>query len=448
MATSVSAEAQFEAATYRKIAWRLMPFLLLCYILAYVDRVNVGFAKLQMQSELGMSDAVYGAGAGIFFIGYFLFEVPANLVLQRVGARRWIGPIMIVWGALSAATMFVTGPISFYALRFLLGIVESGFFPGVILYLTFWFTDRYRAKMVAMFMTGIPLSGVLTGPISGWILGHMSGVGNLHAWQWLFLVEGLPSILAGLLTLVFLTDGPAKAAWLNDRERNLVMEGLRREEEIKRRSSPGNHKLSDAFRSIDVWILGLMYFLFVMGNYGLGFWLPQVIHDTLTHDPLVIGWLSVIPWGAAAMGMVLAGHHSDVTGERRWHLTIAGMVGATAFAVSAIPGISGPAGLAALTIAAIGTECSLCLLWTLPTGILSGAAAAAGIAWINSIGNLSGYASPYLIGVVRDRTHSMTLALLALSACGLAGSALTLYVTRKRPARSGLQSSARQERGE
>jgi D-galactonate transporter len=435
LAPPLSLEAQFEAATYRKIAWRLMPFLLLCYILAYVDRVNVGFAKLQMQRELGMSDAVYGAGAGIFFIGYFLFEVPSNIILQRIGARYWIGPIMIVWGALSAATMFVTGPVSFYVLRFFLGIVESGFFPGVILYLTFWFTNKYRAKMVAMFMTGIPLSGALTGPISGWILARMSGVGHLHAWQWLFLVEGIPSLLAGLLTLAYLTDNPAKAAWLDHRERRLVLDNLHVEEEMKKRTSPGNHKLSDAFRSVDVWILAFIYFAYVMGNYGLGFWLPQVIHDTLTINPLFIGWISVIPWGAAAIGMVLAGHHSDVTGERRWHLTLAGVLGAAAFAVSSLPGISGTAGLAALTIAAIGTECALCLFWTLPTGILSGAAAAAGIAWINSIGNLSGYASPYLIGTIKDRTHSMTLALLALSVCQLIGSALTLYVTRNRATR-------------
>ena len=435
LAAGVSPQLQFEAATYRKIAWRLMPFLLLCYILAYVDRVNVGFAKLQMQSQLGMSDAVYGAGAGIFFIGYFLFEVPANMILQRVGARRWIGPIMIVWGTLSAATMFVQGPMSFYVLRFLLGIVESGFFPGVILYLTFWFTDKYRAKMVALFMTGIPLSGVLTGPVSGWILSRMSGVGDLHAWQWLFLVEGIPSLLAGVLILVYLTDGPAKATWLNEREKRMVVDNLREEEERKKRSGPGHHTLGDAFRSVDVWILAFIYFGFVMGNYGLQFWLPQVIHDTLTTKPLLIGWLSVIPWGSAAIGMVLAGHNSDRTGERRWHLVIAGAVGAAAFAVSSTPGISGIAGLAALTVAAIGVESAQALFWTLPTGILSGAAAAAGIAWINSIGNLAGYVSPYMIGAVKDRTHSMTIALLVLAASGLVACGLTLYATRRRPAR-------------
>lgn len=431
-AAGATTPAQLEAAAYRKITWRLMPFLLICYILAYLDRVNVGFAKLQMQDDLGMTEAVYGLGAGIFFIGYFLFEVPANMVLQRVGARRWIGPIMIVWGALSAATMFVTGTTSFYILRFLLGIVESGFFPGVILYLTFWFTDKYRAKMVAAFMMGIPLSGALAGPISGWILARMTGVGGLRAWQWLFLMEGLPSILAGLLTLYFLTDNPEKAHWLSDTEKRVVLDGLHQDELKKKQSGPGPHSLADAFRSVDVWILSFIYFGYVMGNYALGFWLPQVIKETLTTNPLYIGWLSVIPWGMAAISMVIAGHHSDVTGERRWHLTIAGFVGVVSFAVSSFPGIPGAAGLAALTLAAMGTECALALFWALPTGILSGAAAAAGIAWINSIGNLSGYVSPYMIGAIRDSTHSMTLALLALSACQLTACGLTLYVTRQR----------------
>ena len=435
LATGASAHAQIEAAAYRKVTWRLMPFLLLCYILAYLDRVNVGFAKLQMQGELGMSDAVYGLGAGIFFIGYFLFEVPANIVLQRVGARRWIGPIMMVWGALSAATMFVTGTTSFYILRFLLGIVESGFFPGVILYLTFWFPSKYRAKMVAAFMMGIPLSGALAGPISGWILARMSGTGGLHAWQWLFLMEGLPSILAGFLTLICLTDSPDKAHWLNDEEKRLVVDGLHQDEVRKQESGPGHHSLADAFRSVDVWILSFIYFGFVMGNYALGFWLPQVIKDTLTANPLYIGWISVLPWGAAAISMVIAGHHSDVTGERRWHLTLVGFLGVVSFAVSSIPGISGVAGIIALTLAAMGTECALALFWALPTGILSGAAAAAGIAWINSIGNLSGYVSPYMIGEIKDHTGSMTLALLALSACQLTACGLTLYVTRPRAPR-------------
>jgi D-galactonate transporter len=428
---SVQDGAAFERAVYRKLTWRLMPYLFLCYILAYVDRVNVGFAKLQMQQDLRMSDSVFGAGAGIFFIGYFIFEVPANIMLQKIGARRWLGPIMIVWGVVSACTMFVSTTAAFYGIRFLLGIVESGFFPGVILYLTFWFTRSHRAKMVAVFMSAVPLAGVVAGPISGWILESMTGVGHLSAWQWLFLAEGVPSVIAGFAALVFLTDSPAKASWLTDAEKRLVLDRLREEEELKQKTGAGGHRLIDAFRDPKVWLLCLVYFGFTGGNYGLGFWLPQVIKDTVTKDPLLIGWISVIPWAAATIGMLLAGHHSDATGERRWHVALSGILMSVAFAISAIPGISGVAGLVALTFAAVGIMCALSLFWSLPTSILSGAAAAAGIAWINSVGNLAGYLSPFMVGKVRDATHSMTLALLTLSAVAMISAIATLYVTRK-----------------
>ena len=239
--TTLPAEA--EAAVYRKITWRIMPFLFFCYVLAYVDRVNVGFAKLEMQQALGMSDAVYGMGAGIFFIGYFLFEVPANVMLQKIGARRWIGPIMMAWGVVSACTLFAKGAGSFYALRFLLGLVECGFFPGVILYLTYWYTQQHRARMVALFMSAIPVSTILASPVSGWILGRMKGVGHLSAWQWLFLVEGIPSVIVGLVTLCFLTDRPAKAGWLAADEKNLVVQRLEEEEALKRKTGQTRHRL-------------------------------------------------------------------------------------------------------------------------------------------------------------------------------------------------------------
>ena len=284
--------AQFEAAVYRKITWRLMPFLFLCYVLAYVDRVNVGFAKLQMQQALGMSDSVYGLGAGIFFIGYFLFEVPANMIMQKIGARRWIGPIMAAWGIVSACTLFVTGAASFYALRFLLGIVESGFFPGVILYTTYWYTQKNRARMVAIFMSAVPISGIFAGPLSGWILERMSGVGHLAAWQWLFLIEGVPSVLAGLVTLYFLTDGPSKAAWLTEEEKRLVLLRLQEEEDRKSKVSQSGRHLGDAFRSAPVWLLSLAYFGVAAGNYGITFWLPQVIKETITQD-LSGHWLDI-----------------------------------------------------------------------------------------------------------------------------------------------------------
>jgi len=429
----------FEAAVYRKVTLRLLPYLFLCYILAYIDRVNVGFAKLQMQRDLGMSDAVYGLAAGIFFIGYFLFEIPANMMLQKIGARRWIGPIMIVWGLLSAMTMWVESARAFYLLRFLLGIVESGFFPGVILYLTFWYTEAYRARVVALFMSAIPLSGVVAGPISGWIMASTSGLGNLRAWQWLFLLEGVPACLAGIVALFLLTDHPADANWLKPAERDFLSRSLATERAAKARSTGTHHGLLDILSSGRIWILGLIYFGFVMGNYALGFWLPQVIADTISKNPLTIGWLSVIPWGAGAIAMIVVGRHSDTTGERRWHIAISGIVGALAFAASGVPGISGTLGLIALSFATIGIMCAFSTFWALPTAVLAGTGASAGIAWVNSIGNLSGYVGPYVIGAVRDSTNSMTFALLLLSASALFASLMTLWVTRTgrgRPARS------------
>jgi MFS family permease len=396
-----------------------MPILFVSYLLAYLDRVNVGFAKLQMQHDLQMSDAVYGMGAGIFFIGYFAFEVPANMLLQRTGARIWLGCIMVGWGMVSASTMFVRTADVFYILRFFLGVVEAGFFPGVILYLTFWYPRGRRAKMVAVFMTAIPLSGAVGGAVSGWILAKMSVFGGLHGWQWLYLIEGLPSVAAGLTAMALLQDHPGKAKWLAPPEKELLISQLKQEEEIRPLDRRHLRTVAEAFRSAEVWILCAAFFGFAMGSYGVGFWLPQIIHDTVTRDPWHIGLLSTVPWSAGAIAMVLAGHHSDRTGERRWHIVIAGLIGASAFAVSAIPGISGALGLTALTVATGGIMVTISLFWTLPTAILSSTAAAAGIAWINSIGSLAGYFSPFIVGRVHDATHSMTPALLILAASAL-----------------------------
>ena len=425
----------FEERLHRKVTWRLIPFLFLCYIFAYVDRVNVGFAKLQMQQDLGMSDTVYGVGMGIFFIGYFFFEVPCNMALQKVGARLWLGPIMIVWGLVSACTMLVKGAMSFYAIRFLLGIVESGFFPGVILYLTFWFTRRHRARMVAAFMTAVPLSGVIGGPISGWILETMSRVGGLRGWQWLYVYEALPSIIAGIVTLIFLADNPQRARWLTREEREVLLEQLAEDEHFRRQASPGHHSFGAAFRSGRVWLLALIYFGFVMGNYGVSFWLPQIIKETLTKDPAQIGLLSAIPWAVAAVVMVLVGRHSDETGERRWHIFTVGMICAVAFALSGWPGISGVAGLIALTAATSGIMSATSTFWALPTGLLTGAGASAGIAWINSIGNVAGYVSPFVVGHIRDQAHSMTPALLVLAGSSLVSALVTVVAFRGRETR-------------
>ena len=430
--TRLAFSQEFEEKTFRKISWRVIPFLFLCYVFAYIDRVNVGFAKLQMAQDLHLSDAVYGAGAGIFFIGYFFFEVPCNIALQKVGARLWLGPIIIVWGLVSASTMLIKSATGFYLVRFLLGVVESGFFPGVILYLTFWFTSKYRAKMIAAFMTAIPLSGVIGGPISGWLLERMSSVGGLRGWQWLYLIEAVPSILAGIATLFFLADGPDKATWLSAEEKSLVTERLREEEDRKNAGGHSSHTLGDAFRNYKVWLLCFVYFGFVMGNYGLSFWLPQILKDTLTSNPFRIGLLTTIPWGAAAVTMLLVGHHSDKTGERCWHISIPGVIGAAAFAVSAVPGISGVIGLCALTVATAGLAAAYSTFWALPSAFVTGTAASAGIAWINSVGNLAGYLSPFMVGKIRDVTHSTTLALVVLSFCCLASSALTVAFFRQR----------------
>jgi MFS family permease len=355
--------------------------------------------------------------------------------MQKIGARLWLGPIMILWGIVSVCTMFVSNASSFYALRFILGIVECGFFPGVILYLTYWYTGKHRGRMVAAFMSAIPLSGVVAGPICGWILAHTSGVDHLKSWQWMFLANGLPSILFGLVTMYFLTDNPSKAKWLAPEEKEYVLAQLQEEELARQSTGNAPHKLSDAFRSSSVWLLCIVYFGFNMGSYGLNFWLPQVIKETITKDPVSIGWLYAIPWLFGAVAMILVGHHSDATGERRWHIAGSAILGAAAFAVSAIPGISGVAGIVALTFATIGIMCAYSTFWAMPTSILSGTAAAAGIAWINSVGNLAGYVSPYVVGMIRDSTHNMSLALQVLAAAAAVSAVATLYVTRQPPAR-------------
>jgi MFS family permease len=423
----VAPHSGFEEHTYRKVTLRLMPLLFLCYILAYIDRINVGFAKLQMAQDLHMSNEVYGTGAGIFFVGYFLFEVPANILLQKLGAKWWLGSIMIIWGLASTATMFVRSATEFYAVRFLLGVVEAGFFPGVILYLTFWYTRQYRARIIALFMSAIPLSGVLGGGVSGWILENMAGIGGLQSWQWLYCIEGFPPIVAGIVVIMFLDNSPKEAKWLSPEQQSLLARRIEEEEEGK----PSKHFL-DAFRSGTAWLLCFVFFGFVMASYGLGFWLPQIISETISGDSLWIGLLSMIPWGVGAIAMIVVGRHSDLTGERRWHIAISALVGAFAFALSAVPHISGSLGLLALTVATAGVMAAISTFWALPSGFLSSTAAAAGIALINSVGSLAGYVSPFLVGKVRDATHNMRYPLLVLAAsCFMAGLAILGLRTRK-----------------
>jgi MFS family permease len=414
------------------VTWRLIPFLFFCYILSYVDRVNVSFAKLQMQQDLGMSDTVFGAGMGVFFIGYFFFEVPSNIILLRVGARRWIGPLMISWGFVSSSFLFVHSPLTFYVLRLLLGIVESGFFPGVVLYLTYWYSDKHRAKMVGSFMSAIALAGALGSPVSGWIMARLSDAGGLTGWQWLFLLEGIPSCIVGLVAMFYLDDGPKTAEWLTADERQLLIARVVEEEAAKASRGPVHHTLSGTFMSGKVWVLCLVYFGILMGNYFVSFWMPQLIKDNFATDPWHIGLISMIPWGLGAIAMITWGHHSDSTGERRWHFAIAAATAALFFVISGIQGIPAVIGVLALSIATAGVMSGFSTFWALPSAMLSGTAAAAGIAWINSVGNLAGFVSPYVVGWIRDATHNPLYVVLALAAPCLISASLVFVVTGRR----------------
>jgi len=422
------ADAAFSAATYRKVAWRLIPFLFICYILAYLDRVNVGFAKLGMKVEPWFSDAVFATGSGIFFIGYFLFEVPGNIMLHRVGARLWIARIMIGWGLVSALMATCTSPVSFYTMRFILGIAEAGFFPGIILYLTYWFPREHRARMVALFMTAIALAGVFGSPLSGWLLETATNWFGLKSWQWLFIIEGLPSVVVGCTVPFLLTDRPSQAKWLTADEKHLLQSRLEADEQTKASEGHQNHRALDAFKSPQVWLCSLIYFGIVVGLYGASFWLPQIVENIFSKDKWIIGLYSAIPWGCAAVGMALVSRHSDRTGERRWHVGISALVAAAAFVISGLPGVPAVWVMVALAIAITGVMSAAACFWALPTAILSGTAAAAGIALINSLGNLAGYVSPEMVAWLKTH-YSMSMALNGIAAM-LALSAATVLLGR------------------
>ncbi|MFX1671752.1 MFS transporter [Paraburkholderia sp. A2WS-5] len=416
----------FEEATYRKVAWRLIPLLMLCYVVAYLDRVNVGFAKLQMSAALNLSDAVYGFGAGIFFIGYFLFEVPSNVILHRVGARVWIARIMVTWGLVSIFTMFVTTPTMFYVMRFLLGLCEAGFFPGIILYLTYWYPAHRRGRMTTWFMTAVALSGVIGGPVSGWILKSFNGVNGWQGWQWLFLLEGLPSIIVGVLVFFVLDDRIGDAKWLSAEERALLERNIAAEDATKE-----NLPLAKVLINARVLVMSLTYFSFVMGLYGVSFWLPTIIKATGVKDALMIGLLSAIPFAAAVVGMVLAAKSADRQRERRWHIAIPAAIGAIGLVLSVAWAHDTTLAMTALTIATIGILTTLPLFWSLPTAWLAGAGAAAGIALINSIGNLAGFLSPYAVGWLKQVTSANDSGMYMLAAFMILGGLLALCAPAK-----------------
>ncbi|WVZ32533.1 MFS transporter [Acinetobacter baumannii] len=414
-------------SAYRKIAFRLMPFLMLCYFCAYLDRVNVGFAKLQMMSDLQFSEAVYGLGAGIFFIGYFLCEVPSNIVLHKVGARRWIARIMITWGILSGCFAFVQTEWQFYTLRFLLGVAEAGLAPGLLLYLTYWFPSYRRARMTVLWFIAIPISGMIGGPLSGLIMDRMSGVHGWFGWQWMFVIEAIPTVIVGLLVLAVLKDSVQDASWLTQDEKNLVKQELAQDNQHKE----GHASVKEFIADKRLWLLAGIYFCVVMGQYAITFWLPTLIRNSGISDNWHIGLLTSLPYMCAIVVMILAGRSGDHFQERRWHLIIPMCAGAIALTFATLFASNLTLSLICLCIAASGVLTASSLFWMLPTNFLGGVSAAAGIAAVNSFANLAGFCSPYLIGWVTTNTGSNAIGMFLITAVLIFGASLVLRVPAK-----------------
>jgi ACS family tartrate transporter-like MFS transporter len=403
--------------------WRLLPFLTFIYFIAYLDRVNIGFAALTMRSDLGLSATAYGTGAGIFFIAYFFFEVPSNFMLKRFGARVWIARIMITWGIISMCMAFISGPRSFYVLRFLLGVAEAGFFPGMVFYLTCWFPSRARAGILGIFIIANPITTVIGAPLSTQLLG--SSVFGLTGWQTMFIVEGLPAVFFGFVVLWVLCDSPRKAKWLTERERDVVEQAIERDHRSAVHTSWRAGLVSPV-----VWRFAALYLALMLAVYGFGFWAPQIIRELGNFSNTQVGWVLIVPYAAATVAMYLWGRHSDRTGERQWHLALPGALGMLGFVCGGFTDNVYVA-IAAFSIGAIGIYSSLPLFWTVLTGHLSGPAAAAGIALINSIGNLSGYFGPYLIGWLKDSTRGYAAGLLLIAASLAVSGALGFALSRR-----------------
>jgi len=424
-----------EEGLYRKVGLRLVPFMMLLYLVAFLDRVNVGFAALTMNKDLGLTPYVFGWGAGIFFFGYFIFEVPSNVILERVGARRWICRIMVTWGVVASAMAFTQGPISFFVLRFLLGVAEAGFLPGMILYLTYWFPSARRARITGLFMAAVPLASAVGAPISGLIV-SMSTTFGIKGWQWLFILEGVPSIVLGVVVLFMLPSGPSDAPWLAPNERKLIEDRLAED----RRAEPQRTQsaLWAALADWRVILLSFVYLGIVMGLYGVGLWLPQIV-KAMGYGDAQVGYLLAIPYAISAAAMLLWGRHSDATGERVWHVAIAAAVAAAGL-VWSILFTSPLSALLGLGLASIGIYATLGPFWPIPSRFLRGTAAAGGIALINAIGNLGGFFGPYLVGWIRQSTGSFTYAMCALAIAAAVAAVLVLFLKREDragPARLG-----------
>ena len=419
--------AELETRALRKVTLRIVPFVMLLYFIAFIDRVNIGFAALTMNKDLGFSPTVFGVGAGIFFLGYFLFEVPSNLVLYKVGARIWIARVMITWGLISGAMAFVQGPNSFYAVRFLLGAAEAGFFPGIILYLSYWFPARQRAAVTAIFMAAAPLSTVLGSPVSGALL-EMHGLLGLSGWQWMFIVEAVPALILGVMVLFYMTDRPEKAKWLRDDERDWLVFTMNAE--AAKKASTANHSVWRGLADPRVIALSLVYFGTSAGLYTLGIWAPQIIKE-FGLSSLQVGFLNALPGIVAIVAMVLWARHSDRSGERTWHVVGACLLASLGLVLAGFAG-SVLAALLALTLVNIGISSAKPPLWSMPTLFLSGSAAAAGIATINSIGNLGGFVGPAMIGWIKDLTGSFRGGLFFVAGLLVLSAILTLVLARSR----------------
>jgi ACS family tartrate transporter-like MFS transporter len=418
-------DTNIESRTLRRITWRIVPFIMLLYFIAYIDRVNIGFAALTMNKDLGFTASILGFGAGIFFWGYFLFEVPSNFILHKVGARIWIARVMVTWGIISAGMAFVESPTSFYILRFLLGASEAGFFPGIILYISYWFPARHRAGVTALFMAAAPISTALGSPISASLL-ELDGWMGLHGWQWLFIIESIPAVILGFVVFFYMTDKPEDATWLKSDERQWLVAEMNKESSSKESSS--KHSFIKGLLDIRVLALALIYFGTSAGLYTLGIWAPQIIKQ-LGVSSMTVGFLNAIPPAVSVVAMVLWSRHSDRTGERTWHVILACLVAAIGLVIA---GNSNGmfALIAALTLVNIGISCAKPPLWSMPTMFLSGAAAASGIATINSIGNLGGFAGPAMIGWIKDATGSYAGGLYFVAGLLVVSAFLTLLLSR------------------
>jgi ACS family tartrate transporter-like MFS transporter len=417
-------DTDLGAHTLRKVTLRLVPFMALLYFANYLDRVNVSFAALTMTEDLKFSNTVYGTGAGILFLGYVLFQVPSNMALQRIGTRVWVTTIMVICGLVSAAMAFVTGATSFYILRFLLGVAEAGFFPGMILYLTVWFPARMRAKITAVFMIAIPMSSVLGAPVSTAIL-NVSGLG-LDGWQWLFILQGLPASVLGLLVLLVLTDTPEKARWLTDAERGWLV-GVLKAERQARGATLTTH-LKQILLNPKLYLFGVIYFGMTMCLYGLSLWLPQIVKSFGGLTNMEVGLLTAIPYLIATGAMYFWGAHSDRTGERKWHVAIPIILGGLFLGLSGYLIATPTAAFVALSLASIAVYASLPQFWTLPTAVLGSATAAAGIALVNAVGNIGGYVGPVIVGKIKDATGSYTYGLVVLGGFAILSGVLALLI--------------------